>query len=387
MTILYCLSYLATFGGIEIVTLTKANALSEYAENNIWILSCCEDSGRSCIPVSDNIEIIGIQQRDLTWRHPWVKIQQAFKLPSVIRRFKEIIVKINPDIIVSTGGFDRWLVPFIKGPWSTVREFHLVKDYRERFRNSPSQKVAASIDGFLENHFFLRQYDRIVVLTEEERASRWSDNKKVCVIPNPIRFTKTAISSLKNKRILACGRLCFQKDFSSLIRAVRPVFDRFPDWRLDIIGDGEEHALLQEEIANLSLNDNVFLRGNQANVQEWMTDASVFVMTSRFEGFPLVLSESMSCGLPVVSYAYPCGPKDIISDGVDGFLVPPGDKELLSERICALIEDESLRQKMGAAALKKSERYHISRITKQWMALFKELQHEKEERLHLIHSR
>lgn len=377
MTILYCLNYLASFGGIEIVTITKANALSNYSENNIWILSCCDDSGRSCIPVSDSVGIIGMQQRYPSWRQPWVKIQQAFKFPSVIRQFREYLLQIKPDIVISTGGFDRWLVPFIGGPCSKIREFHLVKDYRERLCKSLSQKVVAFIDGFLENHFFLRRYDRIVVLTEEDRTSRWSNNKKVCVIPNPIRFTDTTVSSLKNKRILACGRLCFQKDFSSLIRAIRPVFDRFPDWRLDIIGDGEEHTLLQEEIARLSLSDHVFLRGNHANVQNWMADASIFVMTSRFEGFPLVLTESMSCGLPVVSYAYPCGPKDIISDGVDGFLVPPGDKEYLSDRICALIEDESLRKKMGAAALKKAERYRISRITEQWMALFEELQHEK----------
>ena len=377
MTILYCINYLAHFGGVQIVTITKANALSTFAENRIWILACCDDSNHSCIPTSENVGVIGIQQHDLTWRQPWVKIQQAFKLPSVIRRFKEIIVKINPDIVVSTGGFDRWIVPFIKGSWSTVREFHLVKDFRERSRYPTSQKIAASIDGFLENHFFLRRYDRIVVLTEEERAAQWRENKKVRVIPNPIRFTDTTPSSLKNKRILACGRLCYQKNFSSLVRAIRPVFDRFPDWRLDIIGDGQEYASLQEEITSLSLNNHVFLRGNQANAQDWMADASIFVMTSRFEGFGLVLVEAMSCGLPPVSFACPAGPKDIISDGVDGFLVPPGDEEILSERICALIEDESLRKKMGAAALKKAERYRISRITEQWMALFEELQHEK----------
>lgn len=380
MTILYCLNYISSTGGVQIVTITKANALSKHVENNVWILACCDDSGRSCIPISESVGIIGIQQRDLTWRQPWVKIQQTFKLPSLIRQFREYLLQIKPDILISTGGFDRWLVPFIKGPWSTVREFHTVKDYRERFSHAPIQKVFASIDGFLENHFFLRRYDRIVVLTEEERAAQWRENKKkVRVIPNPIRFTDTTLSSLKNKRILACGRLCYQKSFSSLVRAIRPVFDRFPDWRLDIIGDGQEYASLQEEITRLSLNNHVFLRGNQANVQDWMADASIFVMTSRSEGFGLVLVEAMSCGLPPVSFACPAGPKDIISDGVDGFLVPPGDEEILSERICALIEDESLRKKMSAAALKKAERYRIPRITEQWMALFEELQQEKKD--------
>lgn len=377
MTIVYCLNTLSYFGGIQIVTITKANALAQNSENHVWILPCCDDSGKTCIPVSDRVGILGMQQHDLTWRYPWVLFQQVFKLPAVIRRFRKRLVQLNPDIVVSTGGFDRWLVPFTKGSWSTIREFHLVKDYRKRFNNSFSQKISFSIDGFLENHLFLRQYDRIVVLTEEDRSTRWAKNKRVCVIHNPIRYLNADKSSLTNKRILACGRLCYQKNFASLIRAIRPVIDRFPDWRLDIIGEGEEHASLQDEITRLSLSDNVFLRGNQTNVQEWMTNASFLVMTSRFEGFPLVLIEAMNCGLPLVSFACPTGPKDIISDGVDGFLVPPEDESKLSEHICTLIENETLRKKMGAAALKKAERFHIDSITKQWMTLFEDLMQEK----------
>ena len=373
MRVVYCLNSLASFGGVAIITIAKADALSRNSENKIFIISQCDDSGCTCVPVSSNVGLLGMRQDNLTWRHPWVLFQQAMKLPSIIKRFRGTLLEINPDIVISTGGFDRWLVPFAKGPWSTIREIHVVKDYRKRLQRPFFLRITSFLDEFFENHFLLRSFDRIVVLTEEERTSRWNKDKKVCVIPNPVRFTKSSLSPLKNKRILACGRLCYQKNYSSLLRAIRPVFDRFPDWSLDIIGEGEEYTLLRNEIKLLSLENNVFLRGTQANIQEWMSHSSLFVSTSRFEGFSLVLVEAMSCGVPVVSYSCPTGPKDIIDDGIDGFLVPPGDEISLSQRICTLIEDEALRKRMGIAALKKSERYSIERIIDMWLSLFEEL--------------
>ena len=105
-----------------------------------------------------------------------------------------------------------------------------------------------------------------------------------------------------------------------------------------------------------------------------MLSASMLIMTSLYEGFGNVIIEAMSCGLPVVSYACPCGPKDIITDGVDGFLVPPKDEETLAERICRLIEDETLRCRLGGAALERSKDFGIERVLKMWTDLFTTLQ-------------
>ena len=108
-----------------------------------------------------------------------------------------------------------------------------------------------------------------------------------------------------------------------------------------------------------------------------MLKASAFVLTSIFEGFGLVIVEAMSCGLPVVSYACPCGPKDIISEGKDGYLVPVNDEEALAEKICLLIEDEEKRKEMGKAAKAKAEQYSVEHITDMWMKLFNALLHER----------
>ena len=212
-----------------------------------------------------------------------------------------------------------------------------------------------------------------MVLTHEDRELNWKGDPKVAVIPNPVEVRHGHISSLEKKRIIAVGRLVLLKNFASLVKAFSLVAMRHPDWQLDIFGDGPEKSRLQTLITSLGLDDKVRLRGNTNRVIEEMVDSSMLAMTSKFEGFGVVLIEAMSVGLPVVSYAYPCGPKDIITDGEDGFLVNPGKEEEMAEKICYLIEDESMRQRMGINGLKKASRFALDKVIWQWMELFQEL--------------
>ena len=108
-----------------------------------------------------------------------------------------------------------------------------------------------------------------------------------------------------------------------------------------------------------------------------MVGSSMLVMTSKFEGFGVVLIEAMSVGLPVVSYACPCGPKDVITNGKDGFLVPPEDEMVLAERLCSLIENDSMRREMGQEALENVKRFSIETVVAQWMDLFRKLVEER----------
>lgn len=130
---------------------------------------------------------------------------------------------------------------------------------------------------------------------------------------------------------------------------------------------------LENLIKQLSLENHVFLKGSTNEVQSVFLRSSIFVLSSLYDGLPLVLTEAMECGVPVVSYQCPCGPKDIVSDGIDGFLVPVNDEKGMAERICRLIEDDELRIKMGIAAKQKASHYSIESIIKQWMALFEEV--------------
>ena len=128
--------------------------------------------------------------------------------------------------------------------------------------------------------------------------------------------------------------------------------------------------MLQRMIDELSLADNVQLMGYSSDVINKVSEARFLVFTSDYEGFGMVIVEGMSVGLPAISYTCPCGPKDIITDGVDGFLIAVGDEEMMAKKICQLIEDQDLLEKMSAAATQKASVYSIDRVMQQWVSLF-----------------
>ena len=153
----------------------------------------------------------------------------------------------------------------------------------------------------------------------------------------------------------------------------KKVVEQYPDWQLEIWGKGEMENALQQQIEELKMEDKVLLKGFTPEPIQKMSQASMYLLSSKYEGLPLVIVEAMSVGLPVVSYMCPTGPKDIIDDGHTGFLIPNGDEDAFVEKVCKLIADEELRQKMGQEALKASENYRVERIAQRWMELFQQL--------------
>lgn len=373
MRIVYCLNTISVIGGVEAVSVTKANALAAIPGNKVWMIICGSSLAPPAFNISGKVELLSIDYR-ITWAFPLNLLQIAKEWGSLRKQLQEHLNRIQPDIVVSTGGFDKWLVPFTRGRWAFVREVHGVKSYRRKEKGSFLKKKIATLGEWLDYHFLVTRVDRIVVLTQEDRITNWKDNPKIDVIPNPVRFENDLTADVsQNKRILAAGRLTYQKNFSSLIRAFRRIANKYPEWTLVILGEGEERILLENLIDSLSLQRQVLLPGNVSNVRDWMFDSSMFALSSRTEGLPLVLIEAMSVGLPVISYSCPTGPKDVISNGIDGYLVPPENEEVLAERIATLIEDPSLRKRMSIAAIEKSKRFSIDQIIRQWCLLFDEL--------------
>ncbi len=171
--------------------------------------------------------------------------------------------------------------------------------------------------------------------------------------------------------------MAFPKNFSSLISAWKYVIERHADWTLEIWGEGELRTELEEQIRNNQLTNNIFLKGYTYDIFSPLYEASIFTLTSLFEGLPLVIIEAMSCGVPGRLIRLPCGPQDIIADGHDGFLVPVNNEKVLADRICRLIEDKELRKEMESRRL-KAEQYDIKNIIPMWMELFNQLINEKE---------
>lgn len=376
MKIVYCLNSISGIGGIDIVTVAKANALAELPDNEIFICVSDFEDNEMSNRVSSKVKVIDLDidyfkdDRKSKFHHlKGIVLKRRLHK----KRLSEILWEIKPDIVISAGQHEKYFLPEIKGDWKTIREIHFSSNYRILISQSNFSKLKAKFENIYDFKFKIKNYDRIVLLTEEDRQLHWQGNRNVSVVPNLLTSQSVQPSRLENKRVISIGRLEYQKNFISLIKAFSKVIERHPDWTLEIYGEGSRKKSLQEYIDKNNLSKNIFLKGFTIDPMTAMRESSIFALSSVFEGFGLVLIEAMACGVPVVSYDCPCGPKDIVTDGTDGFLIGMGDEEKLAEKINFLIENPTERKKMGLAALEKAKKFSKVAIVARWMSLFKNL--------------
>lgn len=215
-----------------------------------------------------------------------------------------------------------------------------------------------------------RKLDKFVVLTKADKAD-WSkilDN--VISIYNPLTFKSEKTAALENRRCIAVGRLESQKNFRDAVTAWKKVAERYPDWTLDIFGNGSLKKRLEKQIRDNGLEGKVRLMGSSSDIRSEMLASSCLVMSSAYEGFPMVLLEAIETGLPMVSYDCPKGPAEIIVNDENGYLVKPGDTDGLAEGICKVIGDSDRRTRFGKKAKEKAGEFGIDIIMEQWKALF-----------------
>ncbi|UCM86984.1 glycosyltransferase family 4 protein [Streptomyces marincola] len=217
--------------------------------------------------------------------------------------------------------------------------------------------------------------DAVAVLTARDREDylRVAPGTHVARIPNAVHSLRQKPSTCASHIVLAAGRLRPQKGFDLLIRAFAGLVEEFDDWQVRIYGTGDRYDQLRALIDEHHLYNHVFLMGRTERLDEEMAKASVFVLSSRYEGLPMVLIEAMSHGLPVVSYDCPTGPGDVLTDGKEGLLLPPEDVPALTAAMRRLMGDEGLRARMGDASLATVERYSPETVRGQWTELFEEL--------------
>ena len=233
-----------------------------------------------------------------------------------------------------------------------------------------------------------RLYGRIgamVALTEESAAwlRQHTRARRIPVIPNaaawplPAQAPHLPVPQGANGQhmLLAVGRLSEEKGFHHLIASFQRLASDFPAWQLVILGEGPDRNALQTQIDSLGLTERISLPGRAGNVGQWYEAADLYVMTSRFEGFPNTLVEAMAHGLPAVSFDCDTGPRDIIRHDLDGLLVSAGDGAALQAALRRLMGDAALRRQFGEHATEARERFSLQRIAGMWEALFEELHH------------
>ncbi|CNJ06388.1 WbcM protein [Yersinia aldovae] len=292
----------------------------------------------------------------------------SFAYFSVVFRLRRILIDESIDILIDV---DTMLALFSTTSLLGTKVKHISWEHFNYKNNLTikSRKLARKVAA--------KYADAVVTLTKKDRDYWLEENRypeKIISIPNPLPFEplhKLAIK--KTKTVLALGRLNHIKGFDLLINIWARVEENCPDWKLIIAGDGEEQQFLLDKIRELNLK-NIKLLPTTLNVVELYNQSEIYVMTSRFEGFGMVLIEAKACGLPIIAYDCDTGPSELIIDNEDGYLVPFDDSDMFVERLILLINNENLREAMSMKSLENAGQYRIeSTIGNKWKNLIENI--------------
>jgi glycosyltransferase involved in cell wall biosynthesis len=373
MRIVYCIVSTFNSGGMERVLANKANFLVK--EGHELFIVTTDQKGRKPFFLLDEL----IVQYDLainyTDNNQKGLARKLLSYPGKQRKHRQrltaLLRQLKADIVVSMFDPEVSFLYKIKDGSKKVVEIHFSRYKRLQYAHTGLWGWA---DQLRSKHdwFIAQRYDRFVVLTEEDR-SYWGTLKNIQVIPNANSFKPVGIADLIAKRVIAVGRYDYQKGFDQLVSAWKGVHQVHADWSLDIFGQGPLKAQLQNLILESGLQDIVRLRTPVTDIEKEYLASAILVMTSRYEGLPMALLEGQSCGLPLVAYACKCGPRDIIKDGNNGFLLAERDQIGLASKLIQLMDDAVLRQKMGKTSLALSANFAEELIMNQWVTLFKTL--------------
>ncbi|WP_047414409.1 glycosyltransferase family 4 protein [Cellulophaga sp. Hel_I_12] len=370
MTIVFLIDQMSLHGGIERVLSIKANYFATQENVEVHIITSEQKNEPLCYRLDPNIRLYDLQinyHREKSYFHP----KNLLKLPKHIYTLRKKIKKIRPDVmIVCSHSTDTYFVPFILKRIPKVKEFHFSKAIELPYRENPSHWKKTYFLKFAD--FVESKYDRLIVLNADEAKYYKTDN--VTIIPNPLTFYPDAIAKLKEKTVITAGRIAHVKGYDRLIAIWELVVKEIKDWRLEIYGTGSPAyvQMLQDEINQRNLQHQVILMGATDQIQAKLLEASVFAMTSHNECFPLVLLEAQACGLPIIAYDCPHGPRNIMSSE-NGCLIPLNEEQQFADALVQLITTQEMRIKMGENARKNAAKYRLNAVMRQWELLFKSL--------------
>lgn len=373
MKIVYSINGTYNSGGMEKVLCHKANYFSEKLGYEVTIITTEQKGRPNFFNFSNKIKFIdlGINYDDDNNKNIFIRLYQSYKKRKIhFFKLMQVLEIIKPDICISMFDRDFSFLYKIKDGSKKILEFHFCKKMKVIEQRNIIMKV---IQYFRINTWgnIVKKYDKFVVLTEEDKND-WGKLKNIAVIPNSISLTSNEQAKLQNKNILSIGRASYQKGFDLLLKAWAQSTKKHQDWQLTIVGGGNKDYMM-DLIKKLRIGNNVILKQPTTEISKEYLNASIYVMSSRYEGLPMVLIEALNYGLPIVSFACPCGPKDVIGDNIGGILVEK--KYNIKELSCAInrvIENKEERLKMGDEAVKKAQFYSEKIIMKRWTELFAE---------------
>lgn len=368
MKILYITDALAIWGGLERVLVEKANYLATNDRYEVFMLTISQSEHNFPFPLDKKVAHVDLNIPFYA-QYQFSGIRRLLSLRRLHRECRKGIRQqlddLKPDAIVCTR------IEFVKDICKVKSErCPLVFESHSSFWTSRFE--GAGLLRRLHTWWMnqsARRVQAVVALTEGDAAEWRKVNKSVCVIPDVVRVRKEGVRRGGGKSAVFVGRMSRQKDIGSLLTIWRMVRQQYPDWQLHVYGEkGDVEEPLWQQLQEEG--NGITVHSPTADILDVYQQHAMLLLTSRYEPFGMVLPEAMSCGLPVVSFDCPYGPADIITDGVDGYLVRNRNIEDFADKVCQLIGNEELRCEMGQVAIHSSQRYQADRIMPAWCELF-----------------
>ena len=372
--IVFCTPALYSAGGVERVVSYKASYFAEQLGYDVTII-VTEGKGRDCyFPLSDKVKVINFELGfEALWQASFAKkiILYLTKQRQYKKFLKRELMCIRPDFTITTLRREINFLSDIPDGSKKIGELHVDRANYRNFATNKQNPIKQVFSRWWSNSLLdhIRRLDKMVLLTDSAMYD-WPELDNKIKISDPLPFLIDEKSSLLCKRIISIGRFDYEKGNDLLLQVWKKVEKQMPDWQLDIYGNGnrEPYLLQMRQLEIDSSRCHLYEPIN--DVKKEYLNSSVFVLPSRYEGFGLVLIEAMACGVPVVSFDCENGPRSIITNGADGFLIPTFDIDAFADKLLLLMRDENLRRQMGEKAQKSAAKYDIDSIGLQWKQLF-----------------
>jgi len=377
MKLIYCIHSVYNPGGMERVLLNKVRYLVEKMGWEILIVTTDQHNRPPFYPFPAEVRMVdlGINYSEDNTKGTLAKVRGYLKRRTQHKKaLTTLLMQERANIVVSLYPSESSFLPDIKDGSKKVLELHYCKFFRLQYGRKGLMGLIDLYRTRLDERL-VRRFDRFVVLTEEDKGY-WGNLPNIEVIPNAALFIAPRYSTQNEKRVIAVGRLDYQKGFDRLIEAWALVQQNpaCRSWRLDIFGQGEWQEMLEEMIRERNLGQTAQINPPSKQIGEEYAASSILVMSSNYEGFGMVLVEAMSCGVPTIAFDCLCGPSDIIRHGKNGLLVPNGNIPALADAITRLICDSAYRQQLATEAPKVTDRYSEEVVMRKWVQLFSQLE-------------
>ncbi len=380
MKIAYVIDSLASKGGAERIVSDKLNYMAEHYGYDVYVITCYQNQQQdpNTYYLSEKVSQINLNisyYRQYRYRYPqrlWVKWTIYRRLIQVL---KNTVQQIDPDVLVGLGYFMADVVTGMPCRALKLVESHDARSFSLLDKGS-KRSFWSKVYMRLYRKYYLKKVERradLIVTLSNAEAKEWMKAKRVEVIPNFTVMPVLQQSTCQNKRVMAAGRLEWQKGFDRLIASWAKVHDKHSDWHLHIFGSGTMQHQLTELITFYSLEEAITIHPYTSAIDREYSDSSIFALSSRFEGFGLVLLEAMQSGLPCVTFDCPYGPSEVVVDNQTGFVVNNGDVDAFADRLCCLIEDEVLRKRFSEASVRRAKHYDVEMVMNQWKTLLESL--------------